>query len=149
LNTRIGYHYTDHQDCRRYASVVVAGTITWEQIDPYLASAHSFIPGQVGLEDLQHRFKLPGADHSWHQIAPGDIRPTEAAPTVALTGDELARRFATTRWDSGWYVGSLPAPTFLGTLLAPVDPAPQADARSVSPAWPTRRRERRGAPPTA
>jgi hypothetical protein len=100
LNTRLAYHYVDKTLCRQYTAIVVAGTITWDQIAPYLFRQHSFIPGQVGLEDLQHRFALPGADQPWHQIKPTDIQPTAAAPTVALTGDELAARFATTSWST-------------------------------------------------
>jgi len=80
------------------------GTITWEQIAPYLARQGSFIPGQLGLEDLQHRFALPGSDHPWHQIAPDDITPTEAAPTNALTPGELAERFGHTLWKADWLV---------------------------------------------
>ena len=101
MNTRLSYRYADKTNCRQYTSIVVAGTLTWEQIEPYLARQRSFIPGQVGLEDLQYRFALPGADQPWHQIAPEDLRPTEAAPTVALTGDELAMRFAQTTWEVG------------------------------------------------
>lgn len=102
MNTRIGYTYTDRTDCRQYTSVVVEGTITWEHIQPYLAKSRSFIPGQVGLEDLQYRFALPGVDHPWHQISPEDIRPTEAQPTIALTGAELAERFAHAAWETNW-----------------------------------------------
>ncbi len=104
MNTRMTYRYADKANCRQYTSIVVTGTITWEQIAPYLAQQRSFIPGQVGLEDLQHRFALPGGDHPWHQIAPEDIKPTEAAPTIALTGGELAERFGHTLWEADWLV---------------------------------------------
>jgi hypothetical protein len=102
MNTRMSYRYADKTNCRQYTSIVVAGTITWEQIAPYLAKQGSFIPGQLGLEDLQHRFALPGGDHPWHQIAPDDIKPTEATPTIALTGGELAERFGHTPWAADW-----------------------------------------------
>jgi hypothetical protein len=104
MNTRMSYRYADKTNCRQYTSVVVAGTITWEQIAPYLTAQRSFIPGQLGLEDRQHRFVLPGGDHPWHQIAPDDIRTTEAAPTIALTGPELAERFGHTPWQADWLV---------------------------------------------
>jgi hypothetical protein len=101
LNTRISYRYADKRNCKQFTMVVVQGTITWEQIGPYLALQHSFIPGLLGLEDLQLRFVLPGADHPWHQIALEDIRPTEAEPTVAVSAEDLAWRFAHTKWDAG------------------------------------------------
>jgi hypothetical protein len=100
MNTRMRYRYADKRNCKQFTVIVVAGTITWEQIAPYLAMQQSFIPGQVGLEDLQHRFALPGADHPWHQIASEDITPTAAEPTVALSGEDLAWRFAHTAWDA-------------------------------------------------
>ena len=100
MNTRISYRYADKTNCKQFTAIVVEGTISWEQIAPYLATQQSFIPGQIGLEDLQYRFVLPGADHPWHQIASEDIKPTEAQPTIALSGEELAWRFAHTIWDA-------------------------------------------------
>jgi hypothetical protein len=102
LNTRLSYHYRDQRNCRQYTSIVLAGTVTWEQIEPYLAKQRSFIPGQLGLEDLQLRFALPGRDQPWHQIGAADIKATDAVPTVLLTADELAERFAHTPWDHSW-----------------------------------------------
>jgi hypothetical protein len=100
VNTRISYRYADKRNCKQFTTIVIDGTITWDQIESYLAPQQSFIPGQLGLEDLQLRFALPGADHPWHQIGPEDIRPTEAPPTVALSGEDLAWRFAHTTWNS-------------------------------------------------
>lgn len=127
MNTRLSYRYTDKTNCKQYTSIVVAGTITWEQIEPYLAGQGSFIPGQVGLEDLQYRFALPGADHPWHQIASHDLRPTDAAPTVALTGDELATRFAQTLWDVGRPQAPAAPPTRQEPGSAARQPTPPAD----------------------
>jgi hypothetical protein len=98
LNTRLSYRYTDNTYCKQYTSIVVEGTITWDQIEPFLTKRGFFIPGQVGLEDLQHRFALAGSDHPWHQMVPEDLRPTESAPTVPFNAEELAHRFATTTW---------------------------------------------------
>jgi len=100
MNTQISYRYADKRNCKQFTAIVVEGTITWEQIAPYLAPQQSFIPGQIGLEDLQHRFALPGADHPWHQIASEDIKPTAAKPTIALSGEDLAWRLAHTIWDA-------------------------------------------------
>jgi hypothetical protein len=96
----MSYRYADRTNCKQFTTIVIEGTITWEQIAPYLGPRQSFIPGQIGLEDLQYRFALPGGDHPWHQITPEDIRPTDAKPTVALSGEDLARRFAHTIWDA-------------------------------------------------
>lgn len=136
MNTRVSYHYADRLDCRQYNSVVVAGTITWEQIEPFLERHHSFIPGQIGLEDLQYRFKLPGADHPWHQIARSDIRPTESAPTITLTGDELAERFAHTAWDlDSGLPSTLLKAMVMESALMPVDEPPRPSPYIKNPAW--------------
>jgi hypothetical protein len=109
MNTRLSYRYVDKTNCRQFTSIIVAGTITWAQIAPYLVKQGSFIPGKVGLEDLQYRFALPGIDHAWHQITSEDVRPTEAAPTVAVTAEELADRFATSSWEVSGMIGAQPA----------------------------------------
>jgi hypothetical protein len=98
VNTRIAYRYTDKTNCKQYTSIILEGSLTWGQIEPYLAKNGYFIPGQVGMEDLQYRFALPGADHPWHQILIDDLKTTELPPTVPFNTDELARRFANTTW---------------------------------------------------
>jgi hypothetical protein len=140
MNTRMSYRYADRTNCRQYTSIVVGGTLTWAQIEPYLAKQGSFIPGQLGLEDLQHRFALPGGDHPWHQIAPGDITPTEAAPTIELTGGELAERFGHTRWDADWLVTSGPWKANVMESALPVDAILHSYA--YDKAWPQMRATR-------
>ena len=121
MNTRMSYRYADKTNCRQYTTIVLAGTITWEQIEPYLAKHRSFIPGQLGLEDLQQRFALPGGDHPWHQIAPEDIRPTEAAPTSVLSGGELAERFGHALWEVDWLVTSATPKAYGVEIAVPED----------------------------
>jgi hypothetical protein len=144
MNTRLSYRYADKSDCRQYTSVVVAGTITWDQIGPYLAQQRSFIPGQIGLEDLQYRFALPGGDHPWHQIAPDDIRPTETAPTIALTAEDLADRFAGIQWVVDWRAVPEATKVRATERAAPVPAADAAiDAAAPPDPKPTRVRGRK------
>jgi hypothetical protein len=126
MNTRMNYHYADQRDCRQFVSIVLAGTITWDEIEPFLSEHTSFIPGQLGLEDLQHRFALPGVDHSWHHMAASDLTPTESEPTVTVTGKELAKRFADTPWESGWFANGY-------SLLPPIKAAWKAFDMPVPP----------------
>jgi hypothetical protein len=133
LNTRLSYHYRDQRNCRQYTSIVLAGTVTWEQIEPYLAKQHSFIPGQLGLEDLQLRFALPGRDQPWHQIGAADIKATDAVPTVLLTADELAERFAQTPWDNSWIALSAKPNVDLTRTDEPVSSNAQIYAQHQSP----------------
>jgi hypothetical protein len=102
MNTRLSYRYSDKTNCKQYTSIIIEGTLTWEQVEPYLMLNGFFIPGQIGLEDLQYRSALPGADHPWHQLLPGDFKPTEATPTIAISAEELAQRFAHTIWTPDW-----------------------------------------------
>jgi hypothetical protein len=147
MNTRMSYRYADKTNCRQYTSIVVAGTITWEQIAPYLAKQGSFIPGQLGLEDLQQRFALPGGDHPWHQIAPDDIKPTEAAPTIALTGGELAERFGHTLWQADRLATRSALKATVAEPAMPVDTTVHAYAHHrEAPRMPGGRWARRTAP---
>lgn len=125
MNTRLSYRYTDKTFCRQYASIIVEGIITWEQIEPYLARQGAFIPGQIGLEDLQHRFALAGFDHPWHQILPVDLKPTELPPTSAFDAEELARRFASVNWTPDWRAAAMNA------ISAPQAAPPDAATRAV------------------
>jgi hypothetical protein len=102
MNTRVSYRYTDKTNCQKYTWIILEGTITWEQIEPYLYKRTFFIPGQLGLEDLQYRFALPGRDHPWHDIRSDDVRVTDQAPTIAITAEDLAKRFAETVWQPDW-----------------------------------------------
>jgi hypothetical protein len=123
VNTRIGYRYADKRDCRQYTAIVVAGTITWEQIAPFLVQQRFFIPGQLGLEDLQYRFALPGADQPWHQLEPHDLKPTAAEPTIPLTAEALAERFAQVRWNDGPTTGQALRPSIRNDA-APAEAVP-------------------------
>jgi hypothetical protein len=148
MNTRVSYRYADKTDCRQFTSVVLSGTITWAQIAPYLTTRSFFIPGQLGLEDLQHRFALPGADHPWHQMAPDDIKPTEDTPTIVLTGGELADRFAHTPWEADWFVNGYalrPVKAIYAEPARPVDTTPHTYAQDKGwpPVKPVRSRAKR------
>lgn len=122
MNTRFGYGYSDKRNCKQYTIIILAGTITWDQIEPYLTAQNAFIPGQVGLEDLQYRFALPGKDHPWHLIRPEDIRPTEAEPTSTLTASELAKRFAHAQWNIDWRAAAKAAEMAMATQAERAEP---------------------------
>jgi hypothetical protein len=122
VNIRLSYHYIDRTNCRQYTSIILEGSLTWTQIEPYLVRQSYFIPSQIGLEDLRQRFALPGLDQPWHEISATDLRPTEHAPTVSFSTEELVRRFAEVTW----------APNLQSAMLNSISSQPAAASRKSS-----------------
>jgi hypothetical protein len=104
MNTRIEYLYRDAANYKQFASVVLSGEITAEEIAHIagcLDSGEYFIPAQVGLEELQRRmpsFPDPDADHVWHELDVAGITLTEDPPTTDLDVHRFARMF-TGQWE--------------------------------------------------
>ena len=55
MNTRIEYMYRDGANNKQWHTVIIAGTLTKDQLTPYLEQGRYFIPSQVGLDDLPGR----------------------------------------------------------------------------------------------
>lgn len=105
MNTRIEYLYRDASNYKQFASVVLRGEITANEIHHIascLDSGEYFIPAQVGLEELQRgmpSFPDPDTDHVWHELdTKTGISLTEDEPTLDLDVHRCASMF-TTRWD--------------------------------------------------
>lgn len=106
-NTSISYQYRDADNYKTSREVVLAGTLTDEQIEAILArrsDGQFFIPSQVELEDLQETLQAydttpSEADHAWHELEREDFAATDADPTTSLTVAELAANFAAVEWD--------------------------------------------------
>jgi hypothetical protein len=102
-NTLISYMYRDAGNYKQFRDVVAAGRITREQFDRFvenLDEGFRFVPGQVGLPDLQGMFDDgwdDDLDHPYHELL--TITFTSAAADVAPTAEELAEALATTAWD--------------------------------------------------
>lgn len=104
-NTCIRYKYRDASNYKFHGAVVLAGTVTEEQIRPHLHEGLYFIPGDVGLPSLHPtccRFD-EDLDHPWHEF--DSVRPTEVEPTVgpmaALQAGEFLRRLQKAA-QAGW-----------------------------------------------
>ena len=98
VNTELNYLYRDGSNYKQSETVVLAGTITREHLEPYLDEGWYFIPSQVGLEDLQARFPSLGEDdHVWHELQ--EVTPTDAEPTTPMTAADLLARFRVVTWD--------------------------------------------------
>jgi hypothetical protein len=99
-NTRFSYMYRDASNYKQHGSVVLAGTVTFDQIEHYLQDGENFIASQVGLVDLQPT-DTNEDDHVFCEVTADDLEPTDEAPTTTLTAAELVQRFQKAGVD-GW-----------------------------------------------
>jgi hypothetical protein len=121
-NTLFEYMYRDADNYKKTGSVVLAGRMSADQVrtlNASLSDSEFFIPGQVGLKDLQGEFEHGGgwdeeSDHVWHTIEA--VKHTSAAPTGPSV-DELMEAWpkAEEEWDVAEHVArlstTLPAPS--------------------------------------
>jgi hypothetical protein len=106
-NTRISYLYRDGSNYKRGKEVVVAGSLTYEQVAPYLDEHRYFIASEVGLPDPQLDWKEEGYefpsedDHVYCELYDDYLQPTDDAATLEVTAAELFARFQRTngKWD--------------------------------------------------
>lgn len=109
MNTQINYMYRDGTNCKTESNVVFEGEITTEEVQKILSNlgglkgeeGTQFIPGQVGIPDIQNmlaRFPIPTIDHVWHDM--GAIEITDDYPTVKGADiHQFVEKFAKTKWD--------------------------------------------------
>lgn len=106
MNTRIIYLYRDASNNKQSTSIVLEGPLIPDQIaaiEQACDEERSFIPGDVGLPELQslwvdHGCPLTDDDHVWHELI--EITVTNDPPTMSLTAEALYTRFvAVTHWD--------------------------------------------------
>jgi len=88
-NTKIVYEYRDASNYKTNDEVVLAGKIDHELLSKMLAKLQGgmfFIPGQVGLPDIQNKMgDWNEDDHPFHSfliIQPTSEDPTEGMPTI-------------------------------------------------------------------
>ena len=99
MNTRISYMYRDACNFKQFEEVVIRGRVSLEEVKPYLDECRIFIPGQIGLPELQKRFgeqgfKFPTEDdHEFHELL--DCIPTEEEAEVDVSAEEFKRYLRT------------------------------------------------------
>lgn len=100
MNTRFEYMYRDGENYKQFNEVVIQGEFTLDQLRPHLYDGDFFMPSEVGLDDLQE-YPYRNCDHIWHQLVSAE--PTEDAPTVEMSADEVVVRFqnaAEQKWET-------------------------------------------------
>jgi len=111
-NTKVSYLYRDGGNNKISRDVVIAGAMTssqiamfWEKCDREIDDHPSFVPGQIGLPDLQagDEGKYPwieDIDHPWHILQA--IEHTDEEPTIRLSAEDLASELEEIEKVEGW-----------------------------------------------
>jgi len=96
MNTLLEYLYRDASNYKQHGSAVLRGNISLDSIRHLLIDGEYFIPSQIGLPDLQYKFKEQGFeyptedDHNWHEII--SMQPTIKKPAIPLSRNEFLFR---------------------------------------------------------
>ena len=91
MNTRFSYQYTDANNYKNFDDVIIAGHVSFSQLEPLLHEGEFFIPSEVGLPDLQN-LPLTYDDHIWHTVT--SVEPTEEKETVSIGAKHFLALFA-------------------------------------------------------
>lgn|SRR3546814_846193 len=97
-NTVIDYMYRDGSNWKTGAQVIFAGRITRDEISMILNARYDdgwFIPGQVGMTDLQEGWDSQ-LDHPFHEICGFEL--TLAAPDDPREISQFVREFTSVKW---------------------------------------------------
>lgn len=113
-NTYVSWLYRDADNYKIGLDTVLQGTLNEEEkqeIRRCLEGDTYFIPGQIGLCDLQNKFNDgqsywdPDRDHPWHELTA--LEDTDMNPTGTMTAADLLAAFRKVRQD-GWDQGYTP-----------------------------------------
>lgn len=110
-NSRLTYQYRSGSNYKQAHSVVLAGEVSTQtlglliaraedQIDSHHENIPDFIPGQVGLPDLQEMLGEwdDNEDHPYHEVL--GLENTEAAADPQYpSAEEVMSLIARTKWD--------------------------------------------------
>lgn len=107
-NTLLFCEYRDGANYAVTGSVILAGEITEAEearLRAGLDEGKMFIPGQIGLPDLQDSFVTPSEwsdkyDHPWHRML--DITAIDHEPTHAASLAEIVKKIEAVTWDNDY-----------------------------------------------
>ena len=110
MNTSVHYIYRDASNYKTTNRVVVSGALAPSEKAELLAcldTGENFIPGQVGLAELQSDLakwnggEMTDDDHVWHELQEDGIADTDERPTIDLGAADLLKAFkrAANAWD--------------------------------------------------
>lgn len=95
MNTMILYLYRDANNYKVMNEVIIAGSITEQQIDSIMGCLYSgvfFIPKQVDLPEKRFG-EWTEDDHCWFELHKHGFALTEEEPDIYMTCEELTEKF--------------------------------------------------------
>lgn len=107
-NTLLFYEYRDGANYAVTSAAILAGEISEAdeaRLRAGLDEGGMFIPGQIGLPDLQDSFVTPSEwsdkyDHPWHRML--DITVTDYEPTLPVSLAEIIEKIESVTWDNDY-----------------------------------------------
>ncbi|MBU1221589.1 hypothetical protein KKF34_08985 [Myxococcota bacterium] len=93
MNTKITYLYRDASNYKNHGEEIIAGTITTEDLRPYLIENTWFDAAAFGLPELYFTPKNED-DHLWHELI--SCTPTPEPPTIKTTSTQILTTLKTT-----------------------------------------------------
>lgn len=103
-NTVFNYMYRDADNYKQFGRTVFPGEITRSQVETILKNLNmhdGFVPGQIGMDDLQGKFFNGWSDvvdHPFHEI--GGFELTLEAPDTDRDLPSLVGAFTTVDWNT-------------------------------------------------
>jgi hypothetical protein len=111
FNLRIEYCYRLSLTHKIKCRIILAGPVGSHEvavIKDRLEDGVYFVPGQVGLPDLQCRFDEtdarwdPRIDHPWHELEKINLTVKKPDQELGVTGPALVDAFGAVRWDDAY-----------------------------------------------
>lgn len=120
VQTRLHYEYADASNYKMAGTALFAGQISFDELVTLFRACEKgedgFIPGQVGLPDLQERLAdwNEETDHPWHELTKLEL--TSAGPKFddvpdTRTISQFVAEIAQVEWDDAYRPGGPDSPT--------------------------------------
>lgn len=81
MNTRVSYQYRDASNYKLYDEVVIAGELSFQELEPFLIDGIYFVPEELHIPRLQFGSRNED-DHDWHEIL--KLEPCSEPPSLKL-----------------------------------------------------------------
>lgn len=86
MNTRLSYQYRDASNYKLYDEVVIAGELSFPELEPFLIDGIYFVPEELNIPRLQFNPSNED-DHDWHEIL--KLEPCSDPPNLSIDGTTL------------------------------------------------------------
>lgn len=86
MNTRVSYQYRDASNYKLYDEVVIAGELSFAELEPFLIDGIYFVPEELHIPRLQFGSRNED-DHDWHEIL--KLEPCPDPPNMGIDGTAL------------------------------------------------------------